>query len=127
MLGIRFNRFALCTGVAILAILVQALIPLLLAAEIDAADAGSPPICSVADHIADGPNSGPSGDRHKSGGIGVCPICVTLHASIAVITPMAAVLPLPSQAGSIGVAPRPQRVPVALAAASYRSRAPPVG
>jgi len=127
MLANRSRWFVLQARTAIVAILVQALIPFLVAAEIDTAVAGGLPICSVANLTSHEPNSDPAGDQHKSGGIGACPICMALHASIAAAVPIAAALPLPTQAVSLDTAHWQQRIPLVFVAASYRSRAPPIG
>jgi hypothetical protein len=123
----RSRWFVLRARIAIVAILIQALVPFLVAAEIDSAVAGGLPICSVAKELNHEPTSDPAADQHKSGGIGTCPICTALHASVAAVTPIAAALPLPSEAGSLGAARRQQRILLVLAVTPYRSRAPPIG
>jgi len=117
--------FAFRARIAIVATLVQALIPFLLAAEIDHAVAGNLPICSVGDHF-DGRSPGSPSDRHKTGDSGTCPICVALHASLAFAAPFPIAVPVPGPAISLAQAGTRQPRPRVFTAASYRSRAPPI-
>ena len=131
MRGRRLQRVAAWLGLVAFAI--QAVVPLLVAAEIGLADrAGRHSIfelCAFGHvHVVDPDGSLPG----KSGGKGhedlgaVCPICVALHAAPAFTAPVLVALPLPSS-GSIDtptVAAPPILRPLTFAA--YRSRAPPI-
>src|SRR5689334_16878144 len=101
MRGRRLQRVAAWLGLVAFAI--QAIVPLLVAAEIGLADrAGRHSIfelCAFGHvHVVDPDGSLPG----KSGGKGhedlgaVCPICVALHAAPAFTAPVLVALPLPS-------------------------------
>jgi hypothetical protein len=107
-------------SLAMVAVVIQALLPFVIAADIIVADA--PPICSIAsadnrDHHRP--------DHHRDSG-GTCPICAALAAAAAIATPTTPIIPPPRFAGtmvSIAVA----RVgPDLDLPTSYRSRAPPL-
>lgn len=104
-------------ALAMFAVSVQTLLPLVLAADIAAA-ASAPPICSV-----------PAGGRHDPGRHdpgGACPICAALAATGAIAAPSPPTLPLPRFAGADAPAAVAQVAPAIHFTASYRSRAPPV-
>ncbi|HEX4112935.1 MAG TPA: DUF2946 family protein [Stellaceae bacterium] len=99
------------------AIVVQTLLPFVVAADITAT-AGAPPICS-----------GPSGDRrdndrHDSGR--PCPICAALAAATTITTPAPPALPLPRFAGAVIAVAASQAAPDLHPVPYYRSRAPPI-
>jgi hypothetical protein len=113
----RHGWFLLRAALAMFAIVVQTLLPFVLAAAI-AADSDATPICHVA-----------TGDRHDKSGQPnpehPCPICTALAASAVVTTPTPPAMPLPQSA----IDPvEPALLQISAAAplpASYRSRAPP--
>jgi Protein of unknown function (DUF2946) len=119
--------FVLRTRIALFAIFVQALIPFVLAAEIARAEADTLPICSATNQATDSSNSGPAGSHHRSGGLAACPICTALHASPAFTSP--GIVPVPALGSALSLIRRhtTQFAPEPAFAASYRSRAPPVG
>ncbi len=108
---------------------VQALLPLLLAAEIRMANAGELPICDQAgSEQASGPvthQNRHSGSSHH-GGMAACPICQAVACGQA-IADTAAAPPLPApQSYAMAVAFAPQNQPLqASYSSSYRARAPP--
>jgi len=117
----------------LLALLIQALLPLGVGAEVAAiAKSGDHELlefCAYGHlHVAgdgDGDADGRPDHHHHSDEL--CPICVALQASPAYTTPAPAVLPLPS-ATPIRVAAAAATVaPRFLAFTAYRSRAPPIG
>jgi hypothetical protein len=127
-------RFAFAAWLGIFALAIQALIPALLAAEIDIADheGGSNifTLCAFGHpHVAtrqdeqDGKNTPQPDDGPDT----ICPICIALLASPAFTAPAPIAVPLPV-AIRVVAAPLPaeRQLPVRLATASYRSRAPPI-
>lgn len=109
--------FAARAALAMFAVVVQTMLPFVLAADI-AATANATPICHV-----------PSGDqekRHQPNPANACPICTALAATIAAPAPTASPIPLPR----VGVARRTVALHEKTAdislPCSYRSRAPPV-
>jgi hypothetical protein len=113
----RHGWFVSRAALAMFAIVVQTLLPFVLAAAI-AGTADATPICHVA------PRNGHDKGRQPDPGH-PCPICTALAASALVTTPTLAAIPLP-QASIRRVAPSPSRVSVETSLpASYRSRAPP--
>jgi hypothetical protein len=130
----RQKRFALAAWLGVLALGIQALIPVFLAAEIELAAAqGGKSVFSLCAfghlhsvaHRPDGPSRAPIDDDTEQGA--VCPICIALQASVPFTAPAQIALPLPAD--------RPLDVVVATLAATaekivtaaYRSRAPPLG
>src|SRR5262249_56603453 len=127
MSGRRLQRIAAWLG--LLAFAVQAVVPLLVAAEIGlAAQSGSRSIfelCAyghlhVVDHDATPP--GKSGDQGHQDDDTICPICVALHAAPAFTAPALVALPLPVS-GRIATSPvATTQTPRPPALAAYRSR-----
>ena len=127
-------RFAFAAWLGIVALAIQALIPALLAAEIDIADheGGSNifTLCAfghlhVASHDEQDGRSTPAPD---DGPDAICPICIALLASPAFTAPAPVAVPLPVVIGVVAAPiPGERPLPVRLATASYRSRAPPIG
>jgi hypothetical protein len=115
-IGRRSSWFTARAMLAMFAIVVQALLPFVVAADIAAA-AGAPPICHV-----------PSGDHHKSGQpnpVNSCPICTALAAAGAITSPTPPAIPVPRfiyAAIPVSAAQNPPDLPLAT---SYHSRAPP--
>jgi hypothetical protein len=101
---------------AAFAIVVQTLLPFVIAADIAAA--GAPPICSVP--------SGGSHDNHRHEGGGTCPICAALATAATITTPEPPPLPLPRFVAAVMPIAAPQAASDPHFAASYRSRAPPI-
>jgi hypothetical protein len=113
----------------LLALLIQALLPLAVGAEVAAiARSGDHELlefCAFGHlHVAgDNDTDGRPDHHHHSDRL--CPICVALQASPAFTAPAPAVLPLPS-AAPIRIATRVATVaPRFVAFTAYRSRAPP--
>lgn len=99
------------------AIVVQSLLPFVLAGAIGAAAAAAP-IChagSDAGHRGGQPNPSPA-----------CPICTALAATVAVTTPTPPTLPLPQTSSSPAGPPVAHVSAETSRPASYRSRAPPL-
>ena len=97
------------------ALVVQALIPFMLAMEIGGA-ANAPPICgSASDHNGNQPKSADS-----------CPICVALAATAAVTASTPPAIPLPRLARIIAPVAVAHTAPDHALATAYRSRAPPI-
>ena len=115
----RFGRqswVGMRTALALAAMLVQAAIPLLIAAEIAAAS-GTVPICRVA---TDDHKSGPQTPGHP------CPICAAVAASAAFIATAPPVVS-PSQLVIAYIFPTSRhKAPTYVFAAAYQSRAPPL-
>jgi hypothetical protein len=128
--GRRLQRVTAWLGLVAFAI--QAIVPLLVAAEIGLADqAGTHSIfelCAFGHvHAVDHDGSPPakSGDRGHGADGAICPICVALHAAPAFTAPILAALPLPSTGSIEPPAIATTDAPRPLALAAYRSRAPP--
>jgi hypothetical protein len=130
----RKQRRAVTAWLGLLALVLQVLVPLLVAGEIAAAakagDSSVFELCLFGHlHEVTAPHgTGTSGgaDRHTNAA-DLCPICIALHASPVFTAPVATALPLPMQQ-EIGVSLPAQRQPAKLATpAAYRSRAPPIG
>src|SRR5579864_7097770 len=111
--GRQRRAFAAWLGLCALAL--QALVPLLVAAEISlAARSGDHDVfelCVFGQVHDSGHTDAPGKTDHDDGGT-ICPICVALHASPVYTAPAAPALLLP---------------PPAAVVAAYRSRAPPLG
>lgn len=105
------------------AIVVQTLIPFVVAADIAAKTASAIPICSVV-HTQDlaGGSHRPS---HHDGG-GTCPICAALAAATAITTPAPVAVPLPRQTAATVPITISETAPDIFLPPSYRSRAPPI-
>jgi len=128
-------RSAFAAWLGIVALAIQALIPALLAAEIEIADrehgASVFTLCAFGHvHLAtthDEP--GGSNTPQHDGKLGAaCPICIALIASPAFTAPAPVALPLPLASAIAAPAPiDAQEAPVRFATSAYRSRAPPIG
>ena len=114
---VRHPWFKVRTALAMFAIVVQTMVPFVLAADIVAVT-NATPICHV-----------PTGDEqknHQPGPAKSCPICAALAATIAAPAATAPPIPLPRiQIARPAVALHDDAPDIALAV-SYRSRAPPV-
>ena len=126
-------RIAFAAWLGIVALAIQALIPALLAAEIDIAGtergASVFTLCAfghahfATPHDEQGGKDTPQSDEGLSA---PCPICIALIASPAFTTPPQIALPLPV-AGTIDApAASDGQTSLRFVAAAYRSRAPPV-
>lgn len=129
------SRIAFAAWLGIVALAIQALIPALLAAEIEIAGqehgASVFTLCAFGHvHLAtthDEP-SGTDTPQHDDGLGAPCPICIALLASPAFTAPAPVALPLPLASPIASLAPSDgQEAPVRFATTAYRSRAPPVG
>ncbi|HKW52523.1 MAG TPA: DUF2946 family protein [Stellaceae bacterium] len=128
-------RIAFAAWLGIVALAIQALIPALLAAEIEIAGkehgASVFTLCAFGHvHFAtphdeqDGKNTPPSDEGTSA----PCPICIALIASPAFTAPPQIALPLPlASAIAAPASTDGQEAPVRLATTAYRSRAPPIG
>ena len=128
-------RIAFAAWLGIIALAIQALIPALLAAEIEIAGnehgASVFTLCAFGHlHVAttrDEPG-GTDTPQHDEELGAPCPICIALIASPAFTAPPQVALPLPLANAVAALAPIDgQEAPVRLAATAYRSRAPPIG
>jgi hypothetical protein len=124
------RRFAAWLG--ILALGLQGLIPLFVAAEIslaarvDEGDAFRLCLYGV-DRAATPDKQGKHGGERHDLGFGACPLCLALQAGPAFTAPESISLPPPTTQ-VLGVLPAaPDAVAPRLARAAYRSRAPPIG
>ncbi len=129
----RRQRIAVAAWLGIVALAIQALIPALLAAEIQLADAegrhSSFALCAFG-HIhatADHDEGGGNGTSHHDAATGTCPICIALLASPPFTAPDLVVLPAPVGYPLDALVAAARQGRRALAAAAYRSRAPPLG
>ncbi|HJT06449.1 MAG TPA: DUF2946 family protein [Stellaceae bacterium] len=129
------SRIAFAAWLGIVALAIQALIPALLAAEIDIADqehgASVFTLCAFGHvHVAtthDEPG-GTDTPQHDDELGAACPICIALIASPAFTAPAPVALPLPLAGAIASLAPiEGQEAPVRFATTAYRSRAPPIG
>ena len=105
----RSFGFALRVALAIVAMAVETLIPLVVAGDIAAVQANALPVCSAAGHA-----SLPADDSGKHRPAGTSPICAALAAAAAMTTPAA--IPLPAPLGW-----RLIRPPVLASAGSFRA------
>jgi len=128
-------RIAFAAWLGIVALAIQALIPALLAGEIEIAGrehgAGVFTLCAfghlhvAATHDEPGGTNTPQQDDERGA---ACPICIALIASPAFTAPAPVALPLPLASPIAALAPSDgQEAPARFAATAYRSRAPPVG
>ncbi len=113
----RRSWFTARATLAMFAIVVQIMLPFVLAADIAAA-ANAAPICHV-----------PTGDEqknHQPNPANACPICTALAATIAATAPSPPAIPLPRivVAGAM-VIPQEDSAAISIVI-SYRSRAPPL-
>lgn len=112
-----FYWFTARAALAMFAIVVQTMLPFVLATDIAAA-ANTTPICHV-----------PTGDEqknHQPNPANTCPICTALAATIAVTTPTPPTISLPGIGGArLPVAVRHEAADISVPY-SYRSRAPPM-
>ena len=128
-------RIAFAAWLGIIALAIQALIPALLAAEIEIAGqehgASVFTVCAFGHlHVADrnGAPDGKDTPQHDDELGAPCPICIALIASPAFTAPPQIALPLPVASAIDALAPNDgQEAPVRLATTAYRSRAPPIG
>jgi hypothetical protein len=129
------SRIAFAAWLGIVALAIQALIPALLAAEIEIAGrehgASVFTLCAFGHiHLAtthDG-SSGTDTPQHDGELGAACPICIALIASPAFTAPSPVALPLPPASAIAALAPIDGReAPARFAITGYRSRAPPVG
>jgi hypothetical protein len=127
----RKPRRAVAAWLGLFALVLQTLVPLLVAGEIaDAAKAGDHSVFELClfGHLHQGPPAGaPGGDRHSGDAGDLCPLCVALHASPVFTTPTVAALPLPAVQAIGTPLPPHQRSAGRIASAASRSRAPPNG
>jgi len=126
----RKSWLGLGASLGILALVVQALLPNIVAAEIDLADGDSGGIfdnCPLAAHDTDRDRDAPgdSHHHHHDGDCGLCPICLALLASTAFAAPAAINVPVPVSSALYVVAPHEFTAPDLPSLTSYRSRAPP--
>lgn len=128
--GRRLQRVAAWLG--LLAFAVQAVVPLLVAAEIGlAARSGTRSIFELCayGHIHavnhDASSPGKSGDQGHHDDDTICPICVALHAAPVFTAASLVALPLPVSGGIDAPAIATTATPRPPALAAYRSRAPP--
>lgn len=131
MVRLRPKRIALAAWLGILALAIQALIPVLLAAEIEiaATEPGKSvfTLCAfghlhVAQPSADG-KAPPASDDDRGT---VCPICIALQAAPPFTAPPQIALPLPAALPLDIVVADAQPSAENAATAAYRSRAPPL-
>ena len=128
------SRTTLAAWLGIVALAIQALIPALLAAEIDIAGqergASVFTLCAFghlhfsAQHDQQDGKDTPSSDDGLSA---PCPICIALIASPAFTAPPQIALPLPVGGSVDALAPSDRQAPLRLVTTAYRSRAPPIG
>lgn len=124
----RGKRLAIITWLGGLALIVQAMLPFLVAIEIKVATLQSPYITATGDALcrADRDNSPTGGDGdHGKHPHAICPLCAALATAQAFTTPSAIELPLPIAVATIGRAR-----PLAGTAATtdlhpYEARGPP--
>ena len=129
------SRIAFAAWLGIVALAIQALIPALLAAEIEVAGrehgASAFTLCAFGHvHLATTQDKPGSTDtpQHDDGLGAPCPICIALIASPAFTAPPPVAVPLPVASAVAALAPRDgHETPVRFATTAYRSRAPPVG
>lgn len=128
----RLKRIAVAAWLGILALGIQSLVPVLLAAEIQiAATEGGKSVFTLCVfghlHSKAQPGDGKPSSADDQDQDTICPICIALQASPPFTAPAQIALPLPSgrplDAAVATQAPAPQRI----ATAAYRSRAPPLG
>jgi hypothetical protein len=131
----RRKRSTVAAWLGLVALAIQAVLPLLVAVEISlAAGAGENSVFELceyghvhaaAPHEADG---APGKSHHRDGGDGaICPICIALHAGPVFTAPAILALPLPTVREIATALPEMRRSPRLVALVAYRSRAPPIG
>jgi hypothetical protein len=131
----RRQRNAVAAWLGLFALGLQALVPLLVAAEITVAGkAGDHSVFELClfghPHGAapsDAAGAPGSADQHHTDHGDLCPICIALHASPLFTAPAAAPLPLPALEDVAPVLTPRHGALRLLALAAYRSRAPPNG
>ena len=128
------SRIAFAAWLGIVALAIQALIPVLLAAEIEIAGkergASVFTLCAFGHlHVATPHDeTGGKGTPQPDEGVSApCPICIALIASPAFTAPPQIALPLPVAGAVAALAPSDRQAPPRLVATAYRSRAPPIG
>lgn len=129
----RRKRSTVAAWLGLVALAIQAVLPLLVAVEISlAASAGENDVYQLcgygqvraaAPHETDG---APGKSRHGDGGA-ICPICIALHAGPVFTAPAIAALPLPAVRDIATALPELRLSPRLAALVAYRSRAPPIG
>lgn len=130
----RRKRHAVAAWLGIVALVIQALIPALLAAEVQLAggEGGQGPftLCAFGHlHARSAPDpGGTSGSPQHDEDMGAtCPVCIALLASPPFTAPGAVVLPLPAGYPVEALTATAGQARLTLATAAYRSRAPPIG
>ena len=131
MVWSRPKRIALAAWLGLLALAVQSLIPVLLAAEIQIAATQSGKsvftLCAFGHihvaHGADGKAPDSSGDEDQGT---VCPICVALQAAPPFTAPPQIALPLPAALPLATIVADTRPAAKHVTTAAYRSRAPPL-
>ena len=126
----RKNRGKYTAWLGLAALVIQALLPLLMGAEIAlvarSGDHAVLEFCAFG-HLHVAGDDGDSDHHHHDHPDTLCPICVALQASPVFTAPAPAPLPLPTAAPIRIAAPVVAVAPRFLAFTAYRSRAPPVG
>jgi hypothetical protein len=122
----QLRRHRLGFRLAWFALVIQALIPFLAAAEIRAAAAAEPAVIEASLCRHDGSAGAPDRAPHQDCNLACCPLCSTLAAATAFGLPGQAELRLPPlAAGAAPVRGDDQASVPPLFAGPYRSRAPP--
>jgi len=122
----RSERHGLAAWLGLMAIAIQAFVPLLVAGEISLAASGADTAIFDQCPFYQDAGGAPGTAEHHHGHGGLCPICLALLASPAFTQPATVPLPLPV---ATAVAVRPAETPLAARPAlrvAYRSRAPPL-
>ena len=130
----RGKRTAFAAWLGLLALAIQAVVPLLVAAEIAfAAKAGDGSVFELcvfghvhAAPVPDAEGGGTPSNPKNADLASICPICVALHASPVFIAVVVAALPLPAFREVAAGLPEVRRAPPPTPLAAYRSRAPPI-
>jgi hypothetical protein len=124
---LRKNWLGFGAGLGIFALVVQALLPNIVAAEIDLADGGGGVFedCLLAHHHDGHGNDAPGDSHHHDGDCGLCPICLALLAGSAFASAPSIIVPVPVSSALYTVAPHDFAAPALASLTAYRSRAPP--
>jgi hypothetical protein len=129
----RRQRRTVAGWLGLVALAVQAFLPLLVAAEISAAasagDRSVFELCAFGHvHAAQPGDETPATPAsHDESDGKLCPICIALHAGPAFTAPPPLALQLPAPPPAAFSLPARQQAPPVLALTAYRSRAPPIG
>jgi hypothetical protein len=127
------QRSAVAAWLGLVALAIQAGLPLLVAVESTlAARAGADSVFEMCEyghvHLAEEtPGSSHHHHHHDGDGDGLCPICIALHAGSVFTAPAPLALPLPVAAPIAAALPELRSAPRFASLAAYRSRAPPPG